>query len=294
MDTPTHPRSAAVTNRVARTVATLLAVTVGLMLLSTAPASAQATRPTDPTVAEAQFVQLLNQARSGKGLAPLQVHPNLVRDARAWSAVMAPQNRWVHTTTLGEETGRSLPNWRRAGENVGRGWEVQDLHNTFVNSPSHYANMMGDFDYVGIGVVYTSDRTYVTVRFAKVDAAVAGTSAPPRVNPAVASGQVRRLYLAFFKREPDAAGSNFWVSKISGGLPLGQISNEFIKSGEFRTTYGHLSDGQFITMVYQNVLGRAPDRAGYDYWVAKMAQGMSRGSVMTNFSESAEFKTKTA
>ncbi len=293
METPTHPRSMFEGAHVARMVAALLAVVIAALVLSPTPAGAQATRPSDPTVAESQFVQLLNQERARAGRSPLQVHPNLVRDARAWSAVMAPQNRWVHTTTLAEETARSLPDWRFAGENVGRGWEVQDLHTTFWNSPSHRGNMLGDFDYVGIGVVYTADRTYVTVRFAKVAAGVAATSGPSNVNPSVASAQVRRLYLAFFKREPDAAGSNFWVTRIAAGLPLGQISNEFIKSGEFRATYGHLTDGQFITMVYQNVLGRAPDRAGYDYWVNQMGRGMSRGSVMTNFSESGEFKAKT-
>jgi uncharacterized protein YkwD len=297
--TPTTPTDAADTTsplaRTARRVAAITLVLLAALGAFAAPAHAQKSRPADPAAAEAEFVRYLNEARASRGLAPLQVHPNLTRDARAWSGVMAQRNQMVHTTSLAEDTARSLPNWARAGENIGKGWEVRELHDAFVASPVHWANIIGDYHYVGVGVVYTSDRTWVTFRFAKVQGSeVAGTSTRPVVSPAIATGQVRRLYLAFFKREPDAAGSNFWVSKVSTGYPLGSIAGEFIKSAEFRATYGHLTDGQFITMVYRNVLNRDPDRSGYDYWVRRMAEGMGRGSVMVNFSESAEFRAKTA
>jgi uncharacterized protein YkwD len=276
-----------------------LAASVVALLLAAAvfatPADAQVTRPGDPASAETEFLHLLNQERARAGLAALQSHPNLVGDARAWSGVMAQRDELFHTSTLAADTGRSISGWTRAGENIGRGWSVPRLHDAFVASPGHYRNIVGDFNYVGIGVVYTSQRTWVTFRFAKgpVAAVVAGTSVQAPVSYSVAVGQVRRLYLAFFKREPDSAGSTFWVTKLTAGHPLGGIAGEFVKSAEFRSTYGHLSDAQFVTLVYQNVLGRAPDRAGHDYWIARMAQGMGRGSVMVNFSESAEFKAKT-
>lgn len=279
----------ALSGRAGARFAGVLLVVMLFALVGATPSDAQTTRPGDPAVAEAEFVRLLNQERAKAGRAPLVVHPNLTRDARNWSAVMAPQGTWVHTTDLAGETARSLPNWQRAGENVGYGWSVGSLHTKFVGSSTHYNNMIGDFNYVGIGVVYTSDRTYVTVRFAKAPVPTTTT-----VSATVAAEQVRRLYIAFFKREPDAGGSAFWVNKIVNGYPLGQISAEFIKSSEFVTTYGRLSDGQFITMVYQNVMGRTPDSGGYAYWVEKMQQGMGRGGIMTNFSESAEFKAKTA
>lgn len=278
-----------------RLVATVAALLVAAAVLA-APVDAQATRPGEPTTAEAEFLRLLNQERARAGLGALQSHPNLVRDARGWSGVMARENRHFHTTTLAADTARSVPGWTRAGENVGRGWSIPRLHDAFVASPGHYRNIVGDFNYVGVGVVYTPERTWVTFRFAKgpAGAVVAGTSVEAPVSYSVATGQVRRLYLAFFKREPDSAGSTFWVTKVTGGYPLGGIAAEFIKSAEFRTTYGHLSDGQFVNLVYQNVLGRAPDAAGYSYWTQQMSRGMGRGSVMVNFSESAEFKAKTA
>ena len=294
--TPEQRSEQSTPTRPARRLAAGVLVVLLVSALFAAPAGANTERPGNPTTAEAEFVQLLNQARAGRGLPALQVHPNLTRDARAWSGVMAQRNQLVHTTTLAADTAASIPSWSRAGENIGRGWNVRQLHDAFVASPTHWANIVGDFNYIGVGVVYTDQRTWVTFRFAKAaPTGVAGTAVQtPVVSQTIAAGQVRRLYLAFFKREPDASGLNFWVGKVSTGYPLGGIAGEFIKSAEFRATYGHLSDGQFITMVYQNVLGRAPDRGGYDYWVQRMGQGMGRGSVMVNFSESAEFKAKTA
>jgi uncharacterized protein YkwD len=295
-DTPAQRHLAPDAPRAARRVGAAVVAMLVAAAVFAGPVDAQATRPGEPVGAESEFLHLLNQERAKAGLGALQSHPNLVRDARAWSEVMAQQDRLFHTSTLAADTGRSISGWTRAGENVGRGWSIGRLHDAFVASPGHYRNIVGDFNYVGIGVVYTSQRTWVTFRFAKgpASAAVASTSVQAPVSYSVATGQVRRLYLAFFKREPDAAGSTFWVTKVTGGYPLGGIADEFVRSAEFRSTYGHLSNGQFVHLVYQNVLGRAPDAAGYDYWIQQMSRGMGRGSVMVNFSESAEFKAKTA
>jgi Domain of unknown function (DUF4214) len=49
-----------------------------------------------------------------------------------------------------------------------------------------------------------------------------------------------------------------------------------------------------VTLLYQNVLGRAPDPAGLAAWVAVLDGGASRGQVLLGFSESAEYKAGTA
>ena len=41
--------------------------------------------------------------------------------------------------------------------------------------------------------------------------------------------------------------------------------------------------------MYRNVLGRAGDAGGRAYWIGKLNRGASRGQVMVNFSESAEY-----
>jgi hypothetical protein len=101
---------------------------------------------------------------------------------------------------------------------------------------------------------------------------------------------VVRLYLGYFKRIPDHAGLFGWVGAYRGGQSLKNISDAFSGSQEFQQTYGALNNVQFVTLVYRNVLNRAPDQAGLNGWVAMLNSGASRGEVMTGFTESPEFR----
>jgi trimeric autotransporter adhesin len=102
-----------------------------------------------------------------------------------------------------------------------------------------------------------------------------------------------RLYLGYFNRIPDHDGLFGWVKALRGGTALGAISSSFAASAEFQLTYGALSDADFVTLVYRNVLGRAPDTAGYNGWLALLRQGLSRGDMMAGFTESEEFGLQT-
>ncbi len=104
---------------------------------------------------------------------------------------------------------------------------------------------------------------------------------------------VVRLYLGFFKRIPDSAGLKGWVGAVRGGTSLAAVASAFAQSPEFQLTYGALNDTQFVTLVYQNVLGRAPDTAGFNGWLSRLQTGMSRGEMMVGFTESAEFQAQT-
>lgn len=106
---------------------------------------------------------------------------------------------------------------------------------------------------------------------------------------------VIRLFQAYFLRLPDVNGLGYWVGKSRSGSRLGRISSYFAGSGEFRNRYGSLSNAAFVDLIYRNVLGRPGDAAGISYWVKKLdAKTKSRGDVMVGFSESNEYKTKTA
>ncbi len=101
--------------------------------------------------------------------------------------------------------------------------------------------------------------------------------------------QVARLYQAYFDRAPDTSGWAFWNQRSVDGMTTWQISDFFADSAEFTSTYGpSLSNGQFIDLVYQNVLDRDPDAGGRSYWLQRMANGLTRGQVMVHFSESPE------
>lgn len=103
---------------------------------------------------------------------------------------------------------------------------------------------------------------------------------------------IERLYWAYFLRRPDRSGLDYWIDRWRNGMPIESISGEFARSEEFRSRYGSVDDRRFVTLVYENVLDRTPDQGGYDYWLDRMAHGMTRGSLMIGFSESDEFKAR--
>jgi len=108
------------------------------------------------------------------------------------------------------------------------------------------------------------------------------------------AGQVCRLYKAAFDRTPDTPGLGYWIKEFDAGANtmLG-IANGFIASTEFRTLYGSantVTDRDFITLLYNNVLDRVPDQAGFEYWEAEISRGFTHEALLTSFSESAENK----
>ena len=108
------------------------------------------------------------------------------------------------------------------------------------------------------------------------------------------SGGVIRLYEAIFLRAPDSAGLTYWVGEIDRGVSLRRIADQMVRAPEFVTRYGHLDDGAFVDLVYDNVLHRSPSPADRSYWVGELAAGRrTRGQVMVGFSESAEHRALT-
>ena len=105
---------------------------------------------------------------------------------------------------------------------------------------------------------------------------------------------VARLYRAAFGRTPDAGGLHYWVDlRRSRTVSLVRTADLFASSREFIHTYGLLTNRQFVTRLYANVLGRSPDQGGLNYWTRQLDQRhLSRGGVLVGFSESAEYKIK--
>lgn len=106
-------------------------------------------------------------------------------------------------------------------------------------------------------------------------------------------GGPARLYRAAFGREAETAGLRYWVDRRDKGLSLSSMAREFTVTPEFRNAYDALDDTAFVTAIYRNVLGRAPDAAGRDYWVGRLADGMRRHQLLASFSESPEHKART-
>lgn len=107
-------------------------------------------------------------------------------------------------------------------------------------------------------------------------------------------GGVTRLYRAIFLRDPDSPGLAFWTSQVNRGVSLSRVANSMARSREFTERYGALDNGEFVDLVYQNVLHRAPDDSGRSFWLDQLDSGArTRGEMMVGFSESGEHKTAT-
>ncbi len=273
---------------VQRLVAPVLLVLATLVGLLAPVQAAGAVRP--PSVLETEFLQQLNAERSARGLAPLVLDPQLVDGSRNWANAMASSGRLVHSND-----GRA--------EIIAYGYRTGQITLTWMQSAGH-RNLIVDPNlvYAGFGVACdSSGRMWAAVQYRRVDTSL-GTLTRSDPSPAVTAGDsgsdckdqsgqppVRRLYLAFFLRDSDSSGLNYWVQQYRGGRSLADIADFFAGSDEFRTRYGSLSDRDFVRQVYLNVLGRPPDSNGYGYWTGRLRSGTTRGQMMVGFSESPEF-----
>lgn len=104
------------------------------------------------------------------------------------------------------------------------------------------------------------------------------------------AGTIYRTYQAAFGRAPDLGGLGFWLAASDAGMSLETISQAFVDSAEFKALYGASpGNAQILDNFYANVLHRAPDQAGYDFWL-KVLDGKlaSAAQVLQAFSDSPE------
>lgn len=106
------------------------------------------------------------------------------------------------------------------------------------------------------------------------------------------AGQAYRIYQAAFGRTPDLAGLGYWINDMDKGSSLTNVAGGFFQSAEFQRLYGaDPSINTLITNFYTNVLKRAPDQAGFDYWANQINSGLiTKAGALASFTESAENK----
>ncbi|MFA8387892.1 MAG: DUF4214 domain-containing protein [Pelagibaca sp.] len=83
------------------------------------------------------------------------------------------------------------------------------------------------------------------------------------------------MYIAYFNRAPDAVGLAFWGTAFASGMSLEEIAAEFATQPETLATYPEdLNNLRFVSDVYDNVLGRAPDIDGLLFWAEQLDEGV--------------------
>lgn len=104
------------------------------------------------------------------------------------------------------------------------------------------------------------------------------------------AGDVYRVYQAAFNRKPDAGGLGFWINSLDQGVSLTTVAAGFVGSAEFKALYGAApSNSALVTNFYANVLHRAPDQGGFDFWLGLLNNGtINAADALKSFSESDE------
>jgi uncharacterized protein YkwD len=211
--TPRTRRLLAVTAAVAVLAATALS---SLGIAGPAPVAGAAPAATAGIADdERAFLDAINHSRWQAGRGPLTADPAAADVARAWSAQMDANDNLRHNPNLQADVERHVTtSWQRIGENVGVGWSVSSLHDAFMASTGHRANILGDFNRAGVGVVREpSGKIWVTVVFIKGPAISAPAPAP------VASGHAPMGSLDRIQRVPGAVRVTGWTLDLDTEAP---------------------------------------------------------------------------
>ncbi|MCZ6739800.1 MAG: CAP domain-containing protein [Actinobacteria bacterium] len=130
------------------------------------------------SASEAGFLAKINASRAANGLAALSVDGGLRSHARNHTQDMIDAGEIYHSS--GDELKAAAGSgWSKLGENVGRGGTVDSLHKAFMASAGHKANILGDYNFAGIGTASSDGVLYVTVVFMKKGGGSTTTTTAP-------------------------------------------------------------------------------------------------------------------
>lgn len=130
------------------------------------------------SASEAGFLAKINASRAANGLAALSVDGGLRSHARNHTQDMIDAGEIYHSSS-DELKAAAGSGWSKLGENVGRGGTVDSLHKAFMDSAGHKANILGDYNYAGIGTASSDGVLYVTVVFMKKGGGSTTTTTAP-------------------------------------------------------------------------------------------------------------------
>ena len=113
--------------------------------------------------------------------------------------------------------------------------------------------------------------------------------------------QLYRMYYGSLGRAPDRGGFDFWLDTIrTGTYSIEEVADRFVRSDEFigladSNDSGNVGAEEFVTHMYRNVFGRAPDPGGFAWWIGQLFTIQhTQGSAFLNMVQSDEFVSLTA
>lgn len=129
-----------------------LVLTIGLTTSAGVASGAYA-----PDAGELALLAFANEARAAAGLRPLVWHDGLGKAARAHSTDMADNDCYQHNSCNGQywstRISKYYPSYFALGENINLGSsDPRALHDGWMSSPGHRANILGPFTEFGAGI----------------------------------------------------------------------------------------------------------------------------------------------
>ena len=174
------------------------------------------------------------------------------------------------------------------------------LRNTNTQSSYWWLRTPGIYTYDAMYVHYTGSLRYDGMAVANVIGGVRPAmwlnknvvEVVPESNRVITKDPIEqfvtRLYQVCLNREPDDAGLNDWVNRLSSGQASGvEVSYGFVFSQEFQN-YNYCNT-DYVKQLYRAFMGREYDQGGLDDWVGRLETGTTREEVFNGFSQSEEF-----
>jgi hypothetical protein len=138
---------------------------LGVLLVAFAAVAAHA-----QTSVERQIMDLANQARAEQGLGPLVWNASLAAAARRHAALVARSGQLSHQypgePDLAARMTQAGAKFQVAAENIAQGTSADQLHQEWMNSPHHRANILDPrLDAIGVAVVQRGGILYAVQDF---------------------------------------------------------------------------------------------------------------------------------
>ena len=94
-------------------------------------------------------------------------------------------------------------------------------------------------------------------------------------SPEFLSDEIQTNYQLFMQRVPGPAEAQGWLQGLENGLSETQMKAAFLGSAEFFALHGN-DNGNWVTAVYQSVLGRSPEPSALAAWTTQLQNGLPR------------------
>ena len=111
------------------------------------------------------------------------------------------------------------------------------------------------------------------------------------IGPDTSEAFLARLYAGLFNTSaPDQSGISYADQLLQTGTSQVQVATDFLASAQGQATFATLSDAQFVSRLFDGLLGRVPSGSEQSAYDTVLAGGTTRGAVLQGIASSAEAK----